>query len=234
MNPCGPLSLNIARDHTERPVLQVVNMTLRINNVLRSRRIAYLSLRLLVCLCTPGYSMLVLAQPSPEWGARDYPYVVVNQSVRAVLEEFGRNLSIPVVISQNVSGRINGRIRSTSAQDFLDQVCRSHALAWFYDGSVLYISERSDLESQSFNLDGVDRHKLQAEIDRLKIGEPLAAKTVGDTLRAVGPSTWLSTVNSLVKDSRIDVSPSKATIKVRVFRGRAGTPQTTHATTADK
>lgn len=207
--------MDMKRDHTEKHrvaicIAQTCGYTVR-----------FLSWMLFVVFLGSHGSFAIAATP-PDWESRDYPYVVVNQGVRAVLEQFGRNLSIPVVLADDVDGQVEGRITATSAKNFLGQVCQSQGLAWFYDGSVLYISSQADLQTQSFRLDGVNKSALRSGLDAIQTGEPLGARMIGNTLRAVGPASWLAAVSSLVDGSRVDVQRSRSAT-VRVFRGRSAT-----------
>ncbi|HET7314018.1 hypothetical protein [Salinisphaera sp.] len=181
----------------------------------------------MLMMLTP--TLPAFAADRPAWADRPYPYVIVDQGVRSALRQFGRNLSIPVVMANMVSGQVHGRIKARTAKEFLEQLCQASGLAWFYDGSALYVSKRSNLKTQAFSLDDVDREQLMRRIDRLKVGQPLTARLVGDTLRATGPDSWLSAVQSVVDDSR---RAPAGTAQVRVFRG-GGAP-VRHTTPPEK
>ena len=159
------------------------------------------------------------------WADRSYRYVVIDQDVRDVLQEFGRNLSLPVEVSSAVNGEVRGDIHADSAQAFLEQVCRSNGLAWFFDGYVLHVAAREELGRRSFDLDGVDVSRLSADIEAARIGSPLSAdfRDGRHRLEAMGPPAWLAEVAQRVEDSRRTPAPS-APGEVRVFRGSVAQP----------
>ncbi len=159
------------------------------------------------------------------WAGRSYRYVVIDQKVRDVLQEFGRNLSLPVEVSSAVKGEVRGDIHAETAQAFLEQVCRANGLAWFFDGYVLHVAAREELGRRSFDLDGVDVSRLSAEIEATRIGSPLSAdfQDGRHRLEAMGPPAWLTEVAQRVEDSRRTPAPS-APGEVRVFRGSVAQP----------
>ena len=52
---------------------------------------------------------------APQWFTEPYAYVLVEQDVRAALEEFGHNLGLIVVMSDKVRGKSRSRVRGESA-----------------------------------------------------------------------------------------------------------------------
>lgn len=161
------------------------------------------------------------------WADRSYRYVVIDQNVRDVLQEFGRNLSLPVEVSDAVDGEVRGDIHADTAADFLEQVCQANGLAWFFDGYVLHVAAREELARRSFDLDGVDVATLRADIDAAEIGSPLSAEFRDDVnrLEAMGPPSWLAEVTQRVDALRRTPSPSTPG-EVRVFRGSVAQPAT--------
>src|SRR5262247_962222 len=53
---------------------------------------------------------MLSARGVPSWFARPFQYVVINQDVRGVLTEFGRNMGVPVILSDKVGGRVRGEL----------------------------------------------------------------------------------------------------------------------------
>lgn len=167
----------------------------------------------------------VSAANGAPWADAPYRYVVIDQSVRDVLQEFGRNLSLPVEVSDAVDGEVRGDIHADTAADFLEQVCQANGLAWFFDGYVLHVAAREELARRSFDLDGVDVASLRAELGSAEIGSPLSAEIRDDVnrLEAMGPPSWLAAVAQRVDALRRTPSPS-APGEVRVFRGSVAQP----------
>ena len=82
----------------------------------------------------------------PKWATGPYRYIVVDQDIRAILTEFGRNMNVTVKVSDQVAvRRIRGRLPVAGAKDFLNRLCESYGLAWYFDGAVLHISGTTEV-----------------------------------------------------------------------------------------
>lgn len=179
---------------------------------------------LLLIVTTALMACPVLGAEAP-WANQDYRYVVIKQDVRDVLQEFGRNLSLPMEVSRSVKGEMRGDIHADKAGEFLRKVCEANDLAWFYDGYVLHVVSREELNRQLIDLDGVNTDQLQAEINEIEIGEPLNARFRhgGRRLEVAGPPAWLAEIEQRVASLRRP-PPASAPDGVRVFRGSVTTP----------
>lgn len=153
------------------------------------------------------------------WMTRDYHYIIVEQDVRDVLKEFGRNLALPVEVSRNVRGKVKGEIRATTAREFLEQVCASNDLAWYFDGGVLHIATRQELSQRTFDLARVNGERLMEDIENSGTGEPLRARLTedGSTLQAWGMDAWLESIARHIERLRSPAASGRG--EVKVFRG---------------
>src|ERR671930_240108 len=75
------------------------------------------------------------AEGRPSWFARPFQYVVINQDVRGILTEFGRNMGVPVILSDKVGGRVRGQVverakSQESAGEFLTRLAEANGLTW--------------------------------------------------------------------------------------------------------
>src|SRR5262245_30380884 len=57
------------------------------------------------------------ASGRPNWFARPFQYVVINQDVRGILTEFGRNMGVPVILTDKVGGRVRGEVVERAKRD---------------------------------------------------------------------------------------------------------------------
>lgn len=162
------------------------------------------------------------ASQRAEWLEKEYRYVVIEQDVRDVLTEFGRNLSLPMDISSEVEGRVRGDIPSGSAGEFLDRVAAANGLVWYFDGSVIHVATRGEITQRTFDLRGIDSTRLMKSLDR-RVGEPLSAQLVddGSALQVVGPPAWIDSVARRVDRLRQPAASGYA--GVTVFRGSVAT-----------
>lgn len=170
----------------------------------------------------------------PEWPTNPYKYIIVDQDIRDVLAEFGRNTNMPISVSKNVKGR---RIRNSSAflpaKSFLKRICKSYGLVWYYDGAVLHINGENEIRTELIN---VSPSKPVAFIDQIKAlgvsdGRYDLRPGAGDSVISVsGPPPFLAMVKKAALALKEDAVPVRIPstrlqdkpadiLRVRVFRG---------------
>ena len=108
-----------------------------------------------------------------------YTYTVINQDLSAALLEFGSNLNIKVNVSQEVRGRIQGRLPDLPPLAFLNRLASLYNLEWYFDGQVLHVT--SARESQS-------RLLVPGPVPFERLASTLAAFDVADERYAVRPA----------------------------------------------
>ena len=84
----------------------------------------------------------------PKWPPGPYKYVVIEQDLKDALIEFGRNINVPVKVSDAVTGKLRGDLGSGSAEEFFKRLTASNGLVWYFDGSVLYVNAASELRTE--------------------------------------------------------------------------------------
>lgn len=108
-----------------------------------------------------------------------YAYTVINQDLPAALLEFGSNLNIKVNVSQEVRGRIQGRLPDLPPLAFLNRLASLYNLEWYFDGQVLHVT--SARESQS-------RLLVPGPVPFDRLASTLVAFDVADERYAVRPA----------------------------------------------
>ncbi|WP_332766795.1 type III secretion protein [Pseudomonas koreensis] len=163
-----------------------------------------------------------------DWQVAPYPYLVIDQDVRGVLNEFGRNLDIPVVLSGTVKGRVRGRVVEDNAREFLARVTTANGLTWYYDSHALYIDSEQDMGSQSFDTHALDRRSIERLLDGLKIvGQRISVQLnpQQNVVTVSGPPGYRTLVEQLLASLR--PLPAVTEQGVRVFRGGSETVRVT-------
>ena len=128
------------------------------------------ALVLAVALAAPAVSPANAAEP--QWPSGAYSYFVIDQDIRAVLAEFGRNMHIPVRVSESVpSMQIKGKIGAPSAKAFLQWMCDSYRLTWYFDGAVLQIMSQSELQNAYFDLGPVAPEEFNKRLQEAGIAD---------------------------------------------------------------
>lgn len=106
-----------------------------------------------VAACLVGGALLsgqVLAAPLPLEG-RQVDMTAREQPIGAFLQDFFGTLDIPVSVSSNATGAVNGVFRGRADQ-VLANVLRSFGLLAYYDGSVVHIYTPSEVTTRTFGM----------------------------------------------------------------------------------
>lgn len=155
----------------------------------------------------------------PAWFDKPYRYVVIHQDMEDVMREFGRNLSIPVVLDENVDGQAEGDIRADTAGEFLEQLCSANGLAWFYLDQTLHVSDTGSLDSGVFDVSQLDRSALERQLESWRVGEPLSVVLNGTRLTLAGPSSWIELIGGRLEALMRPSASAPGASSVRVIRG---------------
>ena len=89
----------------------------------------------------------------PEWNETPFSYVAVNDDIAEVLRGFAASQGVPVVVSDKIAGKLNGRFDQLTPEAFLQRLVAAYGLVWYYDGHVLYVYRADEMRSRI-----VERH----------------------------------------------------------------------------
>lgn len=166
----------------------------------------------------------------PKWPPAPYKYIVIDQELRDVLTEFGQNIGIHTKISDAVTGR---RVRSeftlVGPREFLQRICNSYGLVWYFDGTVLHINAQGEIRTELIPLVSVRSDTLVDRLDALGVADPrFAIRTTGNTsvVSVSGPPPYLALIRQTVAALEKSMAPRPIREvtdgderRVRVFRG---------------
>ena len=188
----------------------------------RTLPLAYAALALYASACG-----LEARAAVPEWPASPYRYFVVDQDLRTVLEEFGRNTGIRTALADGVKGRVRGSLPQVAPGEFLDAVARSYGLDWYYDGAVLHVSAAGEAGTRFIDLRGLAFAQLAAGLERAGVADPRYVLRDGPSpglATASGPPRYLQLVSeaaAAMAAQKASPAAAPAVTPVRVFRGSA-------------
>ena len=164
----------------------------------------------------------------PKWPTGPYRYLVIDQDVKEVLVEFGRNIGVPTRVSDQVSGRMRGRLPVTSAREFLNLLCERNGLVWYFDGAVLNVGAETEVKTELVNIGSTPAGELLAKLDTLGIADPrFPVRTTHDAgiISVSGPPAFISlvqqTLAAMTKSAAQPPREGDLHPGVRVFRGGA-------------
>lgn len=108
----------------------------------------------------------------PVWSTAPYNYVVVDQDLRTVLQQFGANIGLRIVLSDAVQGKVHGRLPSAPPREFLSNLAQMFGLDWYYDGSVLSISSTTEAQTHLLPLQGLTFEALRNGLSATGLLDP--------------------------------------------------------------
>jgi type II secretory pathway component GspD/PulD (secretin) len=166
----------------------------------------------------------------PKWPKEAYKYLIIDQDLREVLAEFGRNIRIPVKVSDTVvKRRVRNDMVLATPREFLQRLCDAYGLVWYYDGAVLFISDDSEVRTELLNTGSVGAETLKSRLDNLGVADARFAIHAGGNASVVtisGPPPYLAMVRKTLDALEKANAPRPVqevtdgdTLKVRVFRG---------------
>lgn len=164
----------------------------------------------------------VPAAAAPKWFDTAYDYVVLDQDVRTALTEFGRNLGLPIVLSDAVSGRVRGRIEAKSAGEFLDRLSGANGLVWYFDGSVLHVSADREFVTRVLDAGRLSGKEVARQMQEFGLADErfsLRATPSGHVIIVSGPPAYINVVEQLVERMQPEPLVAADDLHVRVFRG---------------
>ena len=86
-------------------------------------------------------------------GARSVDLTAREQPIAQFLQNFYNQIGVPVVISSQVTGTINGVFRGPAAKIDAD-IAKAFDLVTYYDGGAAYVYTAAQLSSRSFPISG--------------------------------------------------------------------------------
>lgn len=166
----------------------------------------------------------VAAALDPKWPPGPYKYVVIEQDLKNALIEFGRNINVPVKVSDEVKGKLRGDLGAGSAEDFFKRLTSGHGLVWYFDGSVLHVNSASELRTEVIDLGRILPTDVVSKLTKLGIADPRypIRTTPGSGVISVsGPPPYIVLVRQTLIAMARQV-PTGEDTRVRVFRGSSG------------
>jgi type II secretory pathway component GspD/PulD (secretin) len=164
----------------------------------------------------------------PAWPPGSYKYLVIDQDIKGVLIEFGRNVGLPVDVSDQVKGRLRGQLATTTAREFLYSLCESYGLVWYFDGSVLHVNAKTEVRTEMVKIGRLPPGEAAEKLQALGVSDtrfPVRTTPDAGVVSISGPPPFLSlarqTLTALARRVMPPVQEDTGDdgVRIRVFRG---------------
>lgn len=157
---------------------------------------------------------------APAWMTERYPHLVVDQSLDAVLRDFGHNLGIDVEVGDRLKERVSRYRHEAGSREFLDGLASSYSFDWFYDGRQLHVSPKDEGIDKVWSVRPGVEEELTAALENAGAHDPRYPirfdKNQG-TVRLSGPPALMALAMPVV-DSFVEPAVART---VNVIHGRA-------------
>lgn len=97
---------------------------------------------------------------SVPWNVARVDLSADEKSLALLLAEFARLQGIQFAVGEKVKGNVSGEFVDTEAQVLLDALCDSNGLAWFFDGSQIYVDRIQDRLTRHLIVSNVSEEEL--------------------------------------------------------------------------
>lgn len=153
------------------------------------------------------------------------PFVMISRGtpLSAVLNEFGSNYGIPIVVSSKVDDEFTGRIQNRMPMEVISDLSRRYGLIWYYNNDVLYVYKTTELMSEVMPLSNISSMTVQDYLNSTGVLAVHACKIKPQdsiaSVQLVGVPICINTVSKLIE--KLDANAKQAAVNhevVKVYR----------------
>ncbi|NRD74534.1 EscC/YscC/HrcC family type III secretion system outer membrane ring protein [Shewanella sp. VB17] len=115
-----------------------------------------------ICLLLLFNFTLAQAMPLTAVQWQGDPFVMISRgtSLASVLQDFGSNYGVPVVISDKITDKYVGTIQDQAPQQVIKELSHRYGLVWYYNNEVLYVYKASEITNEVISLTSLPAAKV--------------------------------------------------------------------------
>jgi type III secretion protein C len=138
----------------------------------------------------------------PPWKPSPVAYSAQGKPIRQVLTDIAATQPFNIVVDAGVRGDVRGEFDKPARQVFEDIVA-AYDLAWFFDGSVLYVSAAADSRSEVVQTSPMNPVLARQALQRLGLIEArFPIRTSRGALLVTGPRRYVELVSQAIAAER--------------------------------
>lgn len=156
-----------------------------------------------------------------DWPDTPFQYNVVDQDLRDVFREYGRQLGVIVQLSDDVHGRVRNLSSESTARDFLDRLASAHDLVWYFDGSILHVATTDEVVIRAIPVEDVPLDQLTSALAARSSADSRLGLRSGpdrELIYVTGPASYIDFVEQTADTLRQPPAKESAPTSVRVYR----------------
>lgn len=183
------------------------------------RRRAARSAMALACLAAFAAGGIHADAAAPAWSGSRFVYATEHANLGEVLNDFAASQHLVLRMAGSPAGVVSGRYAMPPGR-FLDLLCASYGLVWYYDGTALRISEAGAQQPLAIRPNYLRAPQLRAALEGAGVADthfPLIVNEASGTLTTYGPASYLAQVRDAAERFEADAR-NRVPTSVHVFR----------------
>lgn len=162
------------------------------------------------------FSMLLsssLSAAQLPWSDKVYSHFSDQEPLESLLETLAASQNTQIVVSKKIEDVVSVHFKEKTAKAIFQELVKAHGLIWYYDGGVLYISKKNEIQAGSINLKYHTTKEFAQSLRQLGILDDhfyWVESAHDNTVYFKGPERFVSTV--LKMSNVLDKKPAKPRI----------------------
>ncbi|WP_108651915.1 EscC/YscC/HrcC family type III secretion system outer membrane ring protein [Dongshaea marina] len=156
-----------------------------------------------------------------QWQGKPFFMITRGMKLSSLLEEFGANYGVPMIVSPQVDDVYVGTIKNKKPEQVLEEFSHLYHLAWYFDGESLYVYKSSQIESRVISPQFISSRQIEGYISKMGLLAPrycsLNRVPQVNALEVSGVPVCVERIYQLavgLDDKVLDQAQSKETIRV--------------------
>lgn len=147
------------------------------------------------------------------WSNKLYTHFSDQEPLVSLLKTLAASQNTQISVSKKIDDVVSVYFKNKTAKAIFDELVKSHGLIWYYDGGVLYISKKDEIQTGSISLKFLTTKEYSQSLRQLGILDDhfyWVESEQDNTVYFKGPERFVSTVLKMSKV--LDKKPAKARI----------------------
>lgn len=150
---------------------------------------------------------------------REVSIIAREQPIESFLKELFSQINLPVVIDENVTGKVNATFVRESATEVSTKIARSFGLVMYYDGAVVYVYTSNNMTRRILPASKTISQRIiraASELD-LADGQNTVTKAVDDGLVVTGTRRFVEQIDELLYAAQHSLKDREPPVGFKVF-----------------
>lgn len=147
-------------------------------------------------------------------------HYAINEDLTQLIRNIFSMAHLDVVVSGKVTGNVSKPFENITPRTFLEEICRTYNLSWFYDGNILYVYKSEETDSQVFSVPSSKVGPIMAVVRKLNFEGPstvIRSIDNADVIFVSGPPRFVSIIGDVVNKMNPQTIRSDKEVVVRLF-----------------